>query len=158
MYLNRTCWNGLYRENKTGAFNVPVGTKTLVFDANEDFHAIGAALNSVDLRSCDFQASIDSAGKGDVVFADPPYTVAHNMNGFVKYNQDIFNWEDQLRLRDTLSAASKRGAKIVLTQAAHESIVHLYSGIANPVELIRNSKISGSVAGRKRTKEALYVF
>lgn len=50
----------------------------------------------------DFEATLDSARAGDFVFVDPPYTVKHNLNGFLKYNDKIFSWADQLRLRDAV--------------------------------------------------------
>ena len=114
LYLNRTCWNGLYRENLKGEFNVPIGTKSKVIFENEDFSEISIALRDAEVICCDFEETIDRAGRGDLIFADPPYTVAHNLNGFVKYNQNIFSWSDQERLRDCLCSAASRGAQVVL--------------------------------------------
>ena len=98
IYLNRTCWNGLYRENLKGVFNVPIGTKTAVVLDTDDFEEVSRILQNVDLKYCDFEKTIARAESGDFIFVDPPYTVAHNNNGFVKYNQNIFSWEDQVRL------------------------------------------------------------
>jgi DNA adenine methylase len=75
IYLNRTCWNGLYRVNLQGVFNVPIGTKTNVLMATDDWTATSALLKSADIRCQDFEKSIDMAERGDLVFADPPYTV-----------------------------------------------------------------------------------
>ena len=119
LYLNRTCWNGLYRVNKSGHFNVPIGTKTSVIEPNEDFFAHSAALKRARLRVCDFEETIDRAKAGDLIFADPPYTVKHNLNGFLKYNENIFSWDDQVRLRDSLLRAKRRGAAVVTTNADH---------------------------------------
>lgn len=158
LYLNRTCWNGLYRENLSGKFNVPIGTKTQVLLADDDFSRASAVLANADLRVCDFEESLLEAGKGDLVFLDPPYTTAHNTNGFVKYNQKIFSWEDQVRLRKCAEAAVSRGAKVVLTNANHDTIRDLYSGLGEPEIVSRKSVISGNASARKKTTEILYVF
>lgn len=158
LYLNRTCFNGLYRENLKGEFNVPIGTKDKVVFEDENFAEISKVLLTADIRTSDFAETIKEAENGDLVFADPPYTTAHNMNGFVKYNQNIFSWQDQIRLRDALLSAVNRGAKVVLTNADHESIRELYGseGIYRPIA--RASVIAGKPAHRNNTTEAIYVF
>lgn len=128
IYLNRTCWNALYRVNLKGEFNVPVGTKTSVVLSTDNFGAISKLLKDVVLIHSDFQSSIDLAGDGDFVFVDPPYTVKHNNNGFTKYNEKLFTWEDQQRLRAVVDAAVSRGTKVLVTNANHESVRELYDG------------------------------
>ncbi len=107
---------------------------------------------------CDFEDILADAQKGDLVFLDPPYTTAHNINGFVKYNQNIFSWNDQVRLKRCAVAASERGAKIILTNADHESIRDLYAAVGEPRVVKRHSVISGKPHARARTTEVLYVF
>ena len=158
LYLNRTCWNGLYRENLSGVFNVPIGTKTQVILPDDDFASASALLRNADIRVCDFEDTLMEAGEGDLVFLDPPYTTAHNNNGFIKYNQRIFSWDDQIRLRYAVEAASLRGAKIVLTNADHETIHSLYTSLGTPEIVSRSSVISGNARARGRTTEALYIF
>ena len=155
LYLNRTCWNGLYRLNLRGEFNVPIGTKTAVVLPTDDFHLASSLLQNTLLLCGDFTAAIDQTGSRDLVFVDPPYTVAHNMNGFVKYNEKIFTWDDQVRLRDALVRASARGAKVLLTNANHSSIRELYRGFGQHVEVTRRSVISGTTAGRAAVSELL---
>ena len=113
---------------------------------------------NAELNTCDFEETIDRAGEGDLVFADPPYTTAHNMNGFVKYNQKIFSWSDQLRLKNAIERAIGRGATVVLTNADHESIHKLYEGISKHESVERASVISGKKQFRTKTTEAIYVF
>ena len=87
IYLNRTCFNGIYRVNLDGKFNVPKGTKdTIIFD-EDDFEGISILLQNATIRVSDFEGLIDGANQGDLVFADPPYTVRHNSNAFIKYNE-----------------------------------------------------------------------
>jgi DNA adenine methylase len=153
LYLNRTCWNGLYRLNKEGVFNVPIGTKTAVLLDTDDFTAASDALKNCELLACDFGVTIDKAVSGDLVFVDPPYTVKHNLNGFVKYNENIFRWQDQIRLRDAIFDASERGAAIILTNANHHSIKDLYKDFGEHVEISRCSVISGKSSGRADVTE-----
>ena len=154
IYLNRTCWNGLYRVNRQGEFNVPRGTKNAVLLESDNFQATSRKLRGASLKCVDFEESIDSARKYDFLFVDPPYTVKHNHNGFLKYNDKIFSWEDQVRLRESLFRAKERGAFIVMTNANHESVRELYRGFVRR-SLTRQSVLSGNVSGRCETEELL---
>jgi DNA adenine methylase len=153
LYLNRTCWNGLYRVNRKGRFNVPVGTKTAVILDTDDFERISETLRGAELVCTDFEATLNRAEKGDFVFIDPPYTVAHNYNGFIKYNDNLFSWSDQERLRDAVAAAASRRAHIVLLNAHHESLLRLYAGIGTIRTLTRYSVLSGNARYRKPVEE-----
>ncbi len=110
IYLNRTCWNALYRVNRKGEFNVPIGSKDSVVLATDNFAATSRRLRRVNIFAGDFEPSIEGARKRDFVFVDPPYAVKDQTNGFVKYNDKLFDWEDQVRLRDLVERAKKRGA------------------------------------------------
>jgi DNA adenine methylase len=156
LYLNRTCWNGLYRLNKKGEFNVPIGTKSAVVMPDDDFVAVSKLLKAADLACCDFEYSIDQAEEGDFLFVDPPYTVKHNMNGFVKYNENIFTWADQVRLRDAVARAVERGAAVVVTNADHASVLELYEGVAEYKKMPRSSVLAGPADRRGKTTEALF--
>jgi DNA adenine methylase len=158
LYLNRTCWNGLYRVNQRGEFNVPRGTKNKIILEGENFEAFARALSGADLRCSDFEDSIKLAGQGDLVYADPPYTVKHNMNGFLKYNQEIFSWEDQIRLCRAAEAARERGATVILSNADHASLWELYKDADDISRVSRASVISGKVSGRATTSEIVAFF
>lgn len=155
IYLNRTCWNGLYRVNLKGEFNVPRGSKNQVILATDDFNAYAEVLQDKDIVCCDFEETIDLAKAGDFIFADPPYTVAHNNNGFLKYNERIFSFADQIRLRDALLRAVCRGAKVVVTNAAHSSVLELYEGHGTIYRLTRASVLAASPRYRSPTEELL---
>ncbi|RVI14595.1 Dam family site-specific DNA-(adenine-N6)-methyltransferase [Sinorhizobium meliloti] len=155
IYLNRTCWNGLYRVNKRNEFNVPIGTKTSVLLPTDDFLATSDLLRNVRILHQDFESALDDASRGDFVFVDPPYTVKHNFNGFVKYNDKIFSWSDQVRLRDAVKRASSRGAQVLVTNANHESIREIYDGIGRHEVVSRASVLSGNPAHRARTEELI---
>ncbi len=153
LYLNRTCWNGLYRVNKRGEFNVPRGTKTNIIFPNEDFEIIAKALGRIAIKCCDFEEAISSARTNDFLFVDPPYTVRHNNNGFIKYNESIFTWADQLRLRNAIHLAWKRGVKVLITNANHRPLRDMYREMGVLHTLPRASIISGSAHGRRKTSE-----
>jgi len=153
IYLNRTCWNGLYRVNLSGKFNVPKGTKKNVLLDTDDFRATAKLLRRSAVAHSDFEAIVDAAQEDDFVFVDPPYTVKHNLNGFVKYNEKLFSWDDQVRLKHAIDRATKRGAKVLLTNANHDSILDLYKNYVQHSTLSRNSVLSGKSEHRGKYKE-----
>jgi DNA adenine methylase len=155
IYLNRTCWNGLYRVNLRGEFNVPKGTKTAVLMRSDNFPAAAALLRRAKLSTSDFERTVDRAGRHDFVFVDPPYTVRHNNNGFIKYNEKLFSWGDQERLRDAVLRAQKRGAKVLVSNADHKSVRDLYKGVGEILTVPRSSVIAGSSENRRATTELL---
>lgn len=152
LYLNRTCWNGLYRVNLNGVFNVPKGTKDKVVMDSDNFELLSIVLSKSTILCQDFEQTLDEAKRGDFAFIDPPYTVAHNNNGFVKYNQHLFRWEDQIRLRDAVDRAAYRGVKVLVTNAAHPSVMDLYAGLKQSV-VDRAGIISGDCKNRGRYEE-----
>lgn len=143
IYLNRTCWNGLYRVNLKGQFNVPIGTKSSVLMDSDDFGLTAGLLKGAHINCHDFEVTINGALEDDFLFVDPPYTVKHNLNGFIKYNENLFSWEDQVRLKNSLVRADRRGVKILMTNADHQSIRDLYRGSFRLESISRNSVLSG---------------
>lgn len=143
IYLNRTCWNGIYRVNLKGKFNVPIGTKSSVFLSTDNFKEISELLNMTILKCSDFEETINKANKDDFVFIDPPYTVKHNKNNFIKYNENLFSWDDQIRLRDAVVNATHRGAKVVVMNAHHDSIKDLYRVFKTPYTFSRANVLAG---------------
>lgn len=157
IYLNRTCWNGLYRVNRQGVFNVPIGTKSSALLDSDDFESVSRLLQGTQLIAGDFERQIDRAGPGDLVFADPPYTVRHQYNGFVKYNEQLFLWADQERLHAALLRAKHRGATIICTNADHSSVRELYQNDFKIFALSRYSSIAGAGGTRGRYAEIVVI-
>ena len=155
LYLNRTCFNGIYRVNRAGKFNVPYGNKSTIIYENESFSSLSKVLSNSILTVNDFEKTIDLAKKDDFLFVDPPYTVAHNNNGFIEYNEKIFSWDDQIRLFNKLKEAKDRGVKILLTNANHSSIRELYENDFELVEVSRYSSVSGLAQHRKKYSELI---
>lgn len=155
IYLNRTCWNGLYRVNLKGEFNVPIGSKENVILSSDNFSNISAILHNAKIEHSDFELVIDGAGSGDLVYLDPPYAAKHIYNGFVKYNEVLFGWEDQIRLRDCAIRARNRGAHVVISNANHPSIRELYNFDCRIITLTRNSVIASKAHHREQISELL---
>lgn len=155
LYLNRTCFNGIYRVNQKGEFNVPRGSKTKVLMPDDMWQDWSKALRNAQLRNSDFEPVIDEARSGDFLFADPPYTVHHNMNGFVKYNEVMFSWDDQVRLAKAMDRARRRGARILMTNANHESVRELYGKGFKKITVSRYSSVSGKSEGRSSFEELI---
>ena len=155
IYLNRTCWNGLYRVNQRGEFNVPRGTKNSVVLETDDFQAISGVLRGAELSAQDFEKTLKDAGAGDLVYVDPPYTVNHRHNGFGKYNEEIFSWDDQKRLKKAVTAAAQRGAKVAVSNADHTSIRELYEDVGAIESISGKSVISGDPEYRGEVEEVL---
>ena len=153
LYLNRTCWNGLYRVNLDGVFNVPIGTKTSVILDTDDFEKTALLLRRAQLMVSDFEKTIARARRNDLVFADPPYTVKHNFNNFRKYNERLFSWQDQIRLRDSLFRARDRGAHVILCNANNKEIQKLYCGFGVTIRVNRPSVLAADAAMRRTITE-----
>jgi DNA adenine methylase len=153
IYLSALSFNGIYRENRNGEFNVPYGGRRHrhVTDGI-DLSTASTCLDSADIRCCDFEQALDDACKGDFVYLDPPYTVAHESNGFVKYNSQIFSWEDQRRLARTAARLVSKGCRVVISNAHHRSIRELYDGFKF-YRLDRLSRVSASTSARRLVSE-----
>lgn len=155
LYLNRTCFNGMYRVNRQGAFNVPIGSKDQIAFPSGYLEQVARLLKKARIQTADFEPIIGTATKNDFVFVDPPYTVMHNNNGFVKYNAKLFSWPDQARLAKAVRAASRRGAKIMVSNADHASVRELYDGFGFHRSLTRYSHLAGDAARRGNASELL---
>lgn len=155
IYLNRTCFNGLYRVNRQGIFNVPMGSKMVVEFAEGYLEGVSTALRGAVLCVSDFEATIDQATTGDFLYVDPPYTVMHNKNNFVKYNASLFSWDDQIRLASAIRRAASKGALIMLSNAHHKCVSVLYHEFGNHYPLERSSILASSSERRRKTTELL---
>lgn len=153
IYLNRVCFNGLYRVNLQGKFNVPIGSKTEVKYPKDYLLKIASYLQRASLLESDFEIIINKANKNDFLFVDPPYTVTHNNNGFIKYNDILFSWEDQIRLSLAVRRAVKRGVLVFVSNANHLAVKELYSSFLSPHILYRTSILSAKSINRRLTSE-----
>lgn len=156
IYLNKTSFNGIYRENLKGEYNVPYGRKKNYNINEENLRKVSQVLQGARILCQDFYSSIDYVNKDDLVFLDPPYTVTHNNNGFVKYNSSIFDEESQIRLAKYIDELEDIGAYYILTNAAHSWVYNLFKRKGNEIhELSRLSRVGGINAERGKYNEYL---
>jgi DNA adenine methylase len=143
IYLIKLAFNGIYRVNRsTGRFNVPYGWRTEREVLHEDqLKAASRILRHVQTVHCDFEHALKTAKSGDLVYLDPPYTLAHTNNGFVRYNQRLFSWADQLRLARSAAELAARRVHVIVSNAPHASIIKLYPGF-DRMRLKRSSQIA----------------
>jgi DNA adenine methylase len=118
IYLNHTCFNGLYRENASGAFNVPLGryVNPTICDA-ANLRAARWALQSAETLNAPFDHVLQRAQHGDLVYFDPPYVPLSTTSSFTSYSRHAFGREEQVRLRDTFAALAQRGVQVMLSNS-----------------------------------------
>lgn len=157
IYLNKSCFNGIYRVNKKGKFNVPYGTDRKIVFNREDIIRSSQILRGAELTCQDFQHTIEMAQRDDFLFCAPPYTVINEDDRFIGYNADVFKWDDQIRLARALENAMIRGVKIIMTNVDHPAVRDLYEHIDGFLLDTgeRSCLISGTKEGRKRYKELI---
>lgn len=162
IFLNKTCYNGIYRTNSDGNFNVPHGKNAniTICDAS-NIRAINESISKVNFFALDFKTFIKqklkNIGSETLLYSDPPYTINHGNNGFIAYNERIFSWNDQIQLNKHMKSLSERGVKIMVSNAHHNDITQLYSSPTfTSNTIIRQSLIGGTGSERKRIKEYLF--
>jgi DNA adenine methylase len=154
LFLNRTCWGGVFRLNRDGKFNVPFGDSGRIICRRESVREASRALKGTTLQHSDFEEVIARACEGDVVYADPPYTTVGQGNGFLRYNERLFKWADQVRLARACEDAAQRGAFVVVSGLWQKEILALYKGWWAR-QASRKSLVSRLPAARRSVSEAV---
>jgi DNA adenine methylase len=129
IYLNKTCFNGLYRVNSKGQFNVPYGKHKKKFEIEKDTLVdVSTYLNntSISILNTDFSQAIKGADKGDFIYFDPPYDPVSDTSNFTSYTTEGFDKKDQTRLFYTFKELSDRGCYCMLSNAGTDFIKDLY--------------------------------
>ncbi len=155
IYLNRTCFNGLFRENRRGEFNVPMGAYINPRICDETNHqAVAQALQGVWLDVAPFETVLERAKAGDLVYFDPPYHPLSRSASFTKYNKDDFNEDDQRRLAEVFATLTDNGVKVLLSNSMTPLIQELYG--AYTFETVQATRNVNSRADRRgKIDEAL---
>lgn len=127
IYLNKTCFNGLYRENSQGKFNVPMGKyKNPQICQPDLLRSVSAALQSAEIKVRSFEEVVNHAKTGDFVYFDPPYHPISATSNFTAYSRYSFSEKDQIRLRDVFAELTNVGVKVMLSNSDCELIWELY--------------------------------
>ncbi len=129
IYLNKTCFNGLYRVNSKGGFNVPIGSyKNPAICSEGELREISQLLKKDDITVKQFYEAIKEAKTGDFVYFDPPYYPLNGKSSFTTYTKDNFLEKEQEHLAKTFKELDKRGCKVMLSNSDTEFIKNLYKG------------------------------
>lgn len=157
IYLNHTCYNGLYRVNQKGQFNVPFGGyKNPTICDEENLRAVSRALRNVTILCADFGEATDAAGAKDLVYFDPPYQPVSDTSSFTEYTAGGFGENEQRRLADVFDALHHRGCYILESNSLSPLIRELYSGKDYVLEVVQAKRaISCDPKGRGAVSEYL---
>ncbi len=154
LYLNKTCWGGVYRLNQKGEYNVPFGNSGRKICSRNRVLAAADALRNATLICSDFEPIMTAAKNGDCIYADPPYSTLGQNNGFLRYNERLFKWSDQQRLARSCRDSADRGAFVAISALWHDDILKLFPDWwAWKIE--RKSLISRKIEGRRSICEVV---
>jgi DNA adenine methylase len=149
IYLNKTCYNGLYRENSRGQFNVPYGryVNPGIFDA-VNLRAVSERLQRARLHRQPFETVLERAQAGDFVYFDPPYAPLSPTSSFTSYTRFGFTSFDQARLRDVVALLDARGCFVLVSNSDCRLIRKLYSELRiTPVQAPRRINSNAQARG-----------
>ncbi|SCJ36050.1 Modification methylase DpnIIA [uncultured Flavonifractor sp.] len=158
LYLNKTCYNGLFRVNASGAFNSPYGHYRRPNIVNEQtIRGVSRYFNACDITffSGDFASVLEQVPKGGFVYLDPPYDPVSDTASFTGYNRGGFGREEQVRLKECCDALTARGVKFLLSNSATPFIRELYGSYR--VSIVQARRAVNSVASRRGAIEEVLV-
>lgn len=161
IYLNRTCFNGLYRVNSKGKFNTPFGkySNPLICDA-ENLRKISKALKKTKILHQSYKKVLEVAKKGDFIYFDPPYHPLNETSSFTSYTSGGFTAKDQKELRDIYFKLHKRGCFVMLSNSDAPLINEFYSGLDKKIKVNKvdaGRAINANSRKRGKIKEVLVI-
>jgi len=149
IFLNKRCYNGLYRVNSKGRFNVPIGRykhPPRIFD-EPNLRAVSELLRGASLQLASYDAALSQAHAGDFVYLDPPYQPLSATANFTRYTKDSFEEQDQARLAEVLHQMDRRGARFLLNNHDTPLLRRLYHGFN--IDVAMASRMINSRADRR---------
>lgn len=156
IYLNQTCFNGIYRVNTKGEYNVPYGHKAPpAIPSKKTLSAASSLLARAEIKLADYKHVLDSAKAGDVVYLDPPYPPLNGTSFFTHYTKERFGKDDQVEVATLANKLRAKGCAVVVTNADTPTIRELYSGWA-VAEISRPRWITSS-AHKHRVGELIFM-
>lgn len=162
IYLNRTCFNGLYRVNLSGGFNVPYGKykNPLIVD-EKNLSNISKALKKIEIKNQDYKKTVAKAQKGDFIYFDPPYAPLSKTSSFTSYTKNGFGEKEQKELKDTFYELHKKGCFVMLSNSNSDFIKKIYGELEKKNSKIKvhkvlaNRMINSKASERGKIKEIL---
>lgn len=150
IYLNKTCYNGIYRVNDSGLFNVPIGSYDHpgIVDA-ERLTTASAILREIVIKHLDYRTALDKVERGDFVYLDPPYS-----GRFTSYHQNGFGSDEQEELASEFKRLHRKGVLMLMSNGADDRIVQMYKEF-KMVTLQSRVYLSGKLEGRRKVPELL---
>lgn len=158
LYLNKHCYNGLFRRNLKGLLNSPYGHREKVYFPEKemmDFHTIAP---QCEFYCCGYESTLAKAGMGDVVYCDPPYAKKPDAAMFTQYSGAAWDMNEQLKLLERCLQAHERGAKIVISNSDSEEIISLYRSAGFFIHMIpTRRKIAAASSSRAKVMDILAI-
>ena len=156
IYLNKTAFNGLYRVNRKGRFNVPIGRydRPNICDPAA-IRSASTALQGAKIHNEGFEKVLERASPGDVVYFDPPYVPASKTASFTDYTRDGFTLDDQARLRDVAAELKLRGVRVILSNSDVPVVRDLYRSGFDMSTVSCGRSINSKASARGRVGELL---
>ena len=150
IYLNKTCFNGLYRVNSKGQFNVPFGDydKPRIFD-NKILLRASQLLQDVELRVMTFEKVLDFARKHDFVYLDPPYIPLSKTSNFANYSKSHFSVQEQKKLSEVFTILDSHGCFVMLSNSDHPLIKELYRDYEKNIVIVRAKRMINSIGSKR---------
>ncbi|MDD5014044.1 MAG: DNA adenine methylase [Atribacterota bacterium] len=155
IFLNKTCFNGMYRENSKGRFNVPFGRyKNPKILDKKNILAVSKLLQKAAITDYSFEKAVEDAKEGDFVYFDPPYHPLTVTSSFTNYSNDGFNEEDQMKLRDVFIGLDRKKCFVMLSNSDTQFIRKIYHGF-NQRTVSAARAINCKATGRGKINELL---
>lgn len=153
--LNKLCFNGLYRENSKGEFNVPFGNKRRFPPISEnDFSAVSSLLSDAELTICDFSTALEAAEENDFVYLDPPYIPLNPTSSFTSYSANGFGINEQKRLAELMQSLANRGVRAMCSNSDSALTREVYASLS--LDVIEAPRmVSASSDGRMMVNELI---
>lgn len=160
IYLNRTCFNGMYRVNSSGGFNVPFGKYENPMICDEaNLRKVSQSLQDISISHQDYSQAVKKAKKGDFIYFDPPYHPLSDTSSFTSYTKEDFNTQNQIALRDCFLELHNRGCFVMLSNSSAQFIIDIYTELVSYGIKIHkveaNRAINSDATRRGKIKEVL---
>ncbi|MDY0143900.1 MAG: DNA adenine methylase, partial [Bacteroidales bacterium] len=152
IYLNRTCFNGLFRVNSSGGFNVPYGkNKNPMICDEENLRKVSKSLRGIRIIHEDYKKVLDRAKKGDFVYFDPPYYPVNKTSSFTSYTKEAFLEKEQMELSSTFLELHNRGCYVMLSNSNTPFIRELYRNLGDKIKIkkVYATRAINSVASKR---------